>query len=61
MAEQLLTLEQVAEQLQTSPRHIRYLWQSRAIGAVKVGHLVRFSQTDVDAYVRAHRVPAVVR
>lgn len=55
----LLTPEQAAEWLQTTPRHVRELWQRRELGGVKVGRLVRFREADLLAYIERQRVVAV--
>jgi excisionase family DNA binding protein len=53
---QLLTIEQLAEQLTTSIRHIRRLIAERRIPYIKVGHLVRFDPTEIDEWIDRHRV-----
>ncbi|MGH3261915.1 MAG: helix-turn-helix domain-containing protein [Trebonia sp.] len=55
----LLTVDQVADQLGTTPRHIRELRARRELPAVMVGRLVRFDPADIAAYVAAHRSPAL--
>jgi excisionase family DNA binding protein len=55
----LLDYEGAAAYLATTTRHVRELWQRREIAAVKVGRLVRFTQEDLDAYVRLQRQPAL--
>ena len=48
---QLLTIEQLAEQLTTSIRHIRRLIAERRIPYIKVGHLVRFDPAEIDEWI----------
>lgn len=55
----LLDYDGAAKYLRTTRRHVRELWQRREIGAVKVGKLVRFTQEDLDAYIRLQRQPSV--
>lgn len=45
----LLTEAQVAELLGTSTRQVKNLRDHRRLPFVKVGHLVRFRPTDIDA------------
>jgi excisionase family DNA binding protein len=52
----LLTIEQAAERLSTSPRFVRRLVAERRIGFTKLGRHVRISVADVDAFVDAGRV-----
>jgi excisionase family DNA binding protein len=56
--DRLLTLAEVAERLNTTPRHVRRLVFERRIAYRKVGRYVRFHPDDVDEYVAAHRVEA---
>jgi excisionase family DNA binding protein len=54
--ERLLTLAEVAERLNTTPRHVRRLVFERRIAYRKLGRYVRFHPDDVAEYVAAHRV-----
>jgi excisionase family DNA binding protein len=54
--ERLLTLGDVAERLNTTPRHVRRLVFERRIAYRKLGRYVRFHPADVDEYIAAHRV-----
>jgi excisionase family DNA binding protein len=56
MDDKLLTLAEVAEQLNTTPRHVRRLVFERRIAYRKLGRYVRFHRDDVAEYVAAHRV-----
>ncbi len=53
--EPLWTLDQVAERLSTTPRHIRELVFRRAIPSVRIGRLVRFSPPEIEAWLEASR------
>jgi excisionase family DNA binding protein len=53
----LLDYEAAARYLCTTPRHVRKLWESRHLAAIKVGRCARFQVADLDAFVAAHRVP----
>jgi excisionase family DNA binding protein len=54
--ENLLTIEEVAERLHTTPRHVRRLVSARRIAFRKLGRYVRFHPADVDEYIAANRV-----
>jgi excisionase family DNA binding protein len=54
--EKLLTLAEVAERLNTTPRHVRRLVAERRIAYRKLGRYVRFHPDDVDEYVAANRI-----
>lgn len=51
----LLTVDQAAERLGTSPRFVRRLVAERRIAFIKLGRHVRLSSADVDAFIRAGR------
>ena len=53
----LLTIDQVAEHLGTSRRHIRRLIAERRIPYVKVGRLIRFDPSEVAAWLDQNRRP----
>jgi excisionase family DNA binding protein len=53
-------MDEVALRLGTSLRHMRRLVAERRIPIVKVGHLVRFDDHDVEHWVDDHRVGVVV-
>ncbi len=59
--EKLLTLAEVAERLNTTPRHVRRLVAERRIAYRKLGRYVRFHPDDVDEYVATHRVTPASR
>ena len=52
----LLTVDQAAERLGTSPRFIRRLVAERRIAFAKLGKHVRIDTADLDAFVAAGRV-----
>ena len=52
----LLSVEQAAERLGTSPRFVRRLVFERRIAYVKLGRHVRIAARDLDAFIRAGRV-----
>ena len=56
--EKLLTLAEVAERLNTTPRHVRRLVFERRIAYRKLGRYVRVHPDDVAEYVAAHRIEA---
>jgi excisionase family DNA binding protein len=56
MTNKLLTMEQAAERLCTTPRHVRRLVFERRIAYRKVGRFVRFHPDDLAEYVAAHHM-----
>ena len=56
--DRLLTFEEAAERLGTTPRHMRRLVIERRIAYRKLGRYVRFHPDDLAEYVAAHRVQA---
>ena len=58
MSDKLLTAEQVATLLGTTPRHVRRLVFERRITYRKLGRYVRFHPDDVAEYVAATRIAA---
>ena len=57
----LLTGDEVAERLKTTPRFIRRLVAERRIEYVKVGRLVRFTPEAVSDYIERNRVVPINR
>jgi excisionase family DNA binding protein len=55
----LLTVDQVAARLGTKPRFVRRLVAERRIDFIKLGRLVRIAESDVDAFIKAGRMPAI--
>ena len=56
--DRLLTMEEVAERLGTTPRHVHWLVFERRIAYRKLGRYIRFHPDDVAEYVAATRVAA---
>ena len=56
MTDRLLTMEEAAERLCTTPRHVRRLVFERRIAYRKVGRFVRFHPDDLAEYVAGQRV-----
>lgn len=54
----LLSIEEVAERLGVSTRYVRRLVAERRIAYLKVGRLLRFDTTAVDAWLEACQVRA---
>ncbi len=58
MADNLLTIEQLAQRLAVTPKALRQrLWRAPTTlpPAVRIGKLVRFSAASVDAWIAAQR------
>ena len=51
----LLTVDQAAERLGTTPRFIRRLRTERRIAVIKLGKHIRIDSTDLEAYITASR------
>lgn len=54
----LLDIDGVAEELNTSVRHIRRLVHERRIPVVRMGRLIRFDPADIEAWLDEHRTSA---
>lgn len=54
----LMNIEQVAERLGVSVRHMRRLVAERRIPFVKWGHFLRFDPDEVDRWIEECAVPA---
>ena len=54
----LLDINEAAERLGTTERHMRALIANRKIDYIKVGRLVRFDPSTLDAWIRAQTVTA---
>ncbi len=59
--DKLLTWDEAAERLGTTPRHVRRLVFERRIAYRKLGRYVRFHPDDVAEYVAANRVQVGAR
>jgi excisionase family DNA binding protein len=53
--QQLLTVEQVAQEFQLTSQTIRNWIHSGALSAVKIGHVYRLRREDVDEMMRRHQ------
>ncbi len=53
----LLTIEEVADHLGVTVRHVRRLVSERRIPFLKWGHLLRFDPTQIATWLTAQRVP----
>jgi excisionase family DNA binding protein len=51
----LLTVDQAAERLGTTPRFIRRLRTERRIPIIKIGKHIRIDSNDLDAFIEAGR------
>jgi excisionase family DNA binding protein len=58
-ADQLLTVEAVAERMSTSVRFVRRLIAKRRIEFVKIGRHVRISESALEAFIAAGRVEPI--
>jgi len=58
MTESLLTIDQLAERLSTSPRHVRRLIAEHRIPYLKVGALIRFDPSEIAGWMEEQRRPA---
>ena len=54
---QLLTIDQLAEHLGVTPRHVRRLVAERRVPSVRVGRFVRFDPPEIAAWLDSNRVP----
>jgi excisionase family DNA binding protein len=54
--DRLLTWDEAAERLNTTPRHVRRLVSERRIAYRKLGRYVRFHPDDLEEYIAANRV-----
>lgn len=61
MGDELLTVDEVAARLRTTPRFVRRLVAERRIAFVKVGRLVRFESAAVAAYIANNRIAPMSR
>jgi excisionase family DNA binding protein len=53
---QLLTIDQLADLLGTSVRHVRRLIAERRVPYIKVGRFVRFDPAEITAWLDHNRV-----
>jgi excisionase family DNA binding protein len=57
---QLLTMEELAERLGVTHRHVRRLVAERRVPFLRVGRFIRFDSTDAAEWLRSARVPATI-
>lgn len=55
----LMSIADVAERLGVGERMVRRLVLERKLAVTRIGRLIRFDPTDVEAFVAASRSPAV--
>ena len=53
---QLLTMDELAERLNVTRRHVRRLVAERRVPFLKIGKFVRFDAAEVSAWLDSHRV-----
>lgn len=58
---QLLSIEQLAEHLGTSVRHVRRLVTERRVPYLKVGHFIRFDPAEIARWLDQTRHPEYSR
>jgi excisionase family DNA binding protein len=56
----LYTAEQAAERMNITPRYVRRLIAERRIAFVRLGRHVRISEADIEAFLTAGRVEALL-
>ncbi len=54
---QLLTINQLADHLGSTPRHVRRLVAERRVPYLKVGRFVRFDPAEIAAWLDERRMP----
>lgn len=59
LPKRLLTIPEVAEILRVSAVTVRRLLSSRRLTAIKVGGSVRFSENDVESYLKKQRIESI--
>lgn len=55
----LVSVDQAAERLGTTPKHVRRLITERRIAYTRVGRYIRIDVADLEAFVAAGRVESV--
>ena len=56
LVRRMLTTEEAAQYLGTTPRHVRRLVSDHELSHYKVGGRVRFADVDLDAWLDARRI-----
>jgi excisionase family DNA binding protein len=54
---QLLTMDQLAEHLGVTPRHVRRLVDERRVPFLRVGRFIRFDPAEIGEWLDSRRVP----
>jgi excisionase family DNA binding protein len=54
---QLLTMDQLAENLCVTPRHVRRLVDERRVPFLRVGRFIRFDPAEIAEWLDSRRVP----
>ena len=54
---QLLTMDQLAERLGVTRRHVRRLVDERRVPFLRVGRFIRFDQAEIADWLNCNRVP----
>jgi excisionase family DNA binding protein len=57
----MLTIEEAAQNLGTTARHVRRLVADHSLSHYRVGGRIRFSDVDLDAWLDGRRVNGAVR
>lgn len=57
VAPQLLTMDQLAERLGVTRRHVRRLVAERRVPFLRVGRFIRFDPSEITGWLDANRVP----
>jgi excisionase family DNA binding protein len=53
--QELLTTPEVAEQWRVCSRTVTY-WREKGLPFIKLGRAVRFLPSDIEAYIKRHRI-----
>ena len=56
LVRRMLTTEEAAQYLGTTPRHVRRLVSDHSLSHYKVGGRVRFADVDLDAWLDSRRI-----
>lgn len=56
---QLLTMDQLAERLGVTRRHVRRLVDERRVPFLRIGRFIRFDPSEIADWLDANRVPGL--
>ena len=56
---ELMTMDQLAERLGVTHRHVRRLVDERRVPFLRVGRFIRFDPTDIANWLNCNRVPTL--